>query len=392
MSITFATGFTAGAVACGVRTGVPERLDVALVASDRPCVVAALYTTNRVVAAPLVVTRRHLAAAQPRGIVANSGNANACTGEQGERDAEAVAAAAAKTIGARQEEMVVASTGVIGVPLPAERIVRGLATVRLSRDGAADVARAIMTTDTREKTSSREVALSGGTVRIGGMAKGAGMIHPNLATMLAFITTDASIDESVLRGYVAEAADASFNAVSVDGDTSTNDMLIVLANGASGVRVAGPDGTEFLRALTEVCVELAVAIVADGEGATKLVQVRVSGARSRDDARSAARTVVASNLVKTAIHGADPNWGRILAAAGRSGAEVDDRLASVRIAGHRAFERGHPVPLDAPGVRRALEQRFIEIELELGLGAESATAWGCDLSAEYVRINAEYTT
>ena len=392
MSITFATGFTAGAVACGVRTGVPERLDVALVASDRPCVVAALYTTNRVVAAPLVVTRRHLAAAQPRGIVANSGNANACTGEQGERDAEAVAAAAAKAIGARQEEMVVASTGVIGVPLPAERIVRGLATVRLSRDGAADVARAIMTTDTREKTSSREVALSGGTVRIGGMAKGAGMIHPNLATMLAFITTDASIDESVLRGYVAEAADASFNAVSVDGDTSTNDMLIVLANGASGVRVAGPDGTEFLRALTEVCVELAVAIVADGEGATKLVQVRVSGARSRDDARSAARTVVASNLVKTAIHGADPNWGRILAAAGRSGAEVDDRLASVRIAGHRAFERGHPVPLDAPGVRRALEQRFIEIELELGLGAESATAWGCDLSAEYVRINAEYTT
>ncbi|OLC56843.1 MAG: bifunctional ornithine acetyltransferase/N-acetylglutamate synthase [Chloroflexi bacterium 13_1_40CM_4_68_4] len=392
MSITFATGFTAGAVACGVKTGVPERLDVALVASDRPCVVAALYTTNRVVAAPLVVTRRHLAAAQPRGIVANSGNANACTGEQGERDAEAVAAAAAKAIGARQEEMVVASTGVIGVPLPAERIVRGLATVRLSRDGAADVARAIMTTDTREKTSSREVALSGGTVRIGGMAKGAGMIHPNLATMLAFITTDASIDESVLRGYVAEAADASFNAVSVDGDTSTNDMLIVLANGASGVRVAGPDGTEFLRALTEVCVELAVAIVADGEGATKLVQVRVSGARSRDDARSAARTVVASNLVKTAIHGADPNWGRILAAAGRSGAEVDDRLASVRIAGHRAFERGHPVPLDAPGVRRALEQRFIEIELELGLGAESATAWGCDLSAEYVRINAEYTT
>src|SRR2546428_1052025 len=392
MSITFATGFTAGAVACGVRTGVPERLDVALVASDRPCVVAALYTTNRVVAAPLVVTRRHLAAAQPRGIVANSGNANACTGEQGERDAEAVAAAAAEAIGARQEEMVVASTGVIGVPLPAERIVRGLATVRLSRDGAADVARAIMTTDTREKTSSREVALSGGTVRIGGMAKGAGMIHPNLATMLAFISTDASIDESVLRGYVAEAADASFNAVSVDGDTSTNDMLIVLANGASGVRVAGPDGTEFLRVLTEVCVELAVAIVADGEGATKLVQVRVSGARSRDDARSAARTVVASNLVKTAIHGADPNWGRILAAAGRSGAEVDDRLASARIAGHRAFERGHPVPLDAPGVRRALEQRFIEIELELGLGAESATAWGCDLSAEYVRINAEYTT
>ena len=392
MSITFAAGFTAGAVACGVKSDVPERLDVAVVASDRPCTVAALYTTNRVVAAPLVVTRRHLAGARPRGIVVNSGNANACTGEQGERDAEVMATAAANAIGARPEELIVASTGVIGVPLPAERIARGLTGLRLSREGASDAARAIMTTDTRPKTSSREVALSGGTVRIGGMAKGAGMIHPNLATMLAFVTTDAAIEESLLRGYTSEAAETSFNAVSVDGDTSTNDMLVVLANGASGTRVSGPDGTEFLHALTEVCVELAVAIVADGEGATKLVQVTVSGARSRDDARSAARTIVASSLVKAAIHGADPNWGRILAAAGRSGAEVNDRLASVRIAGHCAFERGRPVPLDAAAVRHALEQRFVEIELELGLGADGATAWGCDLSAEYVRINAEYTT
>ena len=392
MSVTFATGFTAGAVACGVKSGVPDRLDVALIASASPCVAAALYTTNAVVAAPLLVTRRHLGGARPRGIVVNSGNANACTGEQGERDAETVAAAAARVIGANADEMVVASTGVIGVPLPTERIARSLATVRLARDGGTDAARAILTTDTRVKTSTRELALAGGTVRIGGMAKGAGMIHPNLATMLAFVTTDALVDEATLRAQLADAAAASFNAISVDGDTSTNDMVVVLANGASSVKVGGPEASEFLRALTEVCVELAVAIAADGEGAQKLLQVRVSGARSSDDARSAARTIVSSNLVKTALHGADPNWGRILAAAGRSGASLEERRASVRIAGHSVFERGTPCPFDAATLRRALEQRFVDVELDLGLGADSATAWGCDLSAEYVRINAEYTT
>ena len=392
MSVTFANGFTAGAVACGVKSGVPERLDVAVIASERSCAAAALYTTNAVVAAPLVVTRRHLAAAKPRGIVVNSGNANACTGEAGERDAETMAAAAARVLGARGEEIVVASTGVIGVPLPAARIARSIAGVRLSRDGGADVARAIMTTDTREKLATREVALSAGTVRIGGTAKGAGMIHPNLATMLAFVTTDAEIEEQALRASLDEAAGASFNAISVDGDTSTNDMLVVLANGGSGVPVRGADSVEFLRGLTEVCVELAVAIAADGEGATKLVQVRVAGARSRNDARLAARTIVSSNLVKTALHGADPNWGRILAAAGRSGASLDQRRASVHIAGHSVFEHGRPCAIDAAALRAALEQRFIEIELDLGLGADSATAWGCDMSAEYVRINADYTT
>ena len=392
MSVTFAAGFSAGAVACGVKTGVAERLDVALVASDRPCTSAAVYTTNAVVAAPLVVTRRHLAAAGPRGVVVNSGNANACTGEQGERDAVAVAAAAAAVIGATAEEITVASTGVIGVPLPVERIARALGTVRLTRDGGEDAARAILTTDTRPKLATRAVELSAGTVRVGGMAKGAGMIHPNLATMLAFVTTDASIAEPTLRAHVNEAAAASFNSISVDGDTSTNDMLLVLANGASGVRVADADATAFLRALTEVCVELAVAIVADGEGATKLIQVRVSGARSRDDAAVASRTIVSSNLVKTAIHGADPNWGRILAAAGRSGAALDERVATVRIAGHRVFERGAPCPFDAAALRAALERPVVEVELDLALGADAATAWGCDMSAEYVRINAEYTT
>jgi glutamate N-acetyltransferase/amino-acid N-acetyltransferase len=392
VSVTFAAGFTAGAVACGVRTGVAERLDVALIASETPCVAAALYTTNAVVAAPLRVTQRHLAATRPRGIVVNSGNANACTGDQGERDAETMAAAAARAIGAKADEIVVASTGVIGVPLPADRIAASLAEVGLTREGGADVARAIMTTDTRPKLSTRELRLGGGVVRIGGMAKGAGMIHPNLATMLAFITTDAVVDDGALRAHASEAAAASFNAISVDGDTSTNDMLVILANGASGVSVSGAESVEFVRALTEVCVELAVAIVADGEGATKLAQIRVLRARSRDDARVAARTIASSNLVKTALHGADPNWGRVLAAAGRSGAQLDEGRATVRIGGQTVFERGRPCTIDRAAVRGSLEQRFVEIEVDLGLGEDAATAWGCDLSAEYVRINADYTT
>ncbi len=393
MSVTFARGFRAGAVACGVKTGTPERLDVALVACERACASAALYTTNQVVAAPIVVTKRHLAAARPRAIVVNSGNANACTGEWGERDAEAVAAAAARTIGARAEEVLVASTGVIGVPLPVERITACLAGLRLSEDGGANAARAILTTDTRPKVAAREIAVAGTVVRIGGMAKGAGMIHPDLATMLAFVTTDAEIDASTLQGALARAAEQSFDAISVDGDTSTNDMVLVLANGWSGARMSGAaPQQQFELALTEVCVDLAKAIVADGEGATKVFEVRVSGARSREDARRAARTIASSNLVKTAIHGADPNWGRILAAAGRSGASVHDRRATVRVGGHDVFRAGAPCAYETDAVRRVLQQAEMVLELDLGLGDGAARAWGCDLSAEYVRVNAEYTT
>lgn len=393
MSVTFATGFRAGAVACGVKSGTADRLDVALIASDAPCVAAALYTTNRVVAAPLVVTRRHLTRTRPRAIVANSGNANACTGEQGERAAEAMAAAAARVIKARAEEIAVASTGVIGVPLPVDRIAAGLAGIRLSDEGGADAARAILTTDTRPKTASREVTLAQGRVRIGGMAKGAGMIHPDLATMLAFITTDVATDETMLRGALRSASAESFGAISVDGDTSTNDMVLLLANGAAVVTAtSGDDVRRFTAALTDVCVELAKAIVSDGEGATKVFEVRVGGARSVDEARAAARTIASSNLVKAAIHGADPNWGRILAAAGRSGANIQDRKATVRIGGHEVFHEGAPFAYDSQIVRAVLRQAEMVIELDLGLGEASARAWGCDLSAEYVRVNAEYTS
>lgn len=376
----------------GSKHGRPDRPDLAVIVSERPCAAAALYTTNQVVAAPLVVTRRHLAAARPRAVVVNSGNANACTGEQGERDAAVMAAAVAKRFGLRAEEVVVASTGVIGVPLPVQRVVDGLGRLEVSEGGGADAARAIMTTDTRPKTAARDLRLAAGAVRLGGMAKGAGMIHPQLATLLCFVTTDAAIEPAVLHAALGAAAADSFNAISVDGDTSTNDMLLVLANGASGIAVGGEDEARFAAALREVCVELARAIVADGEGATKVFEVRVSGARSADEARQAARTIAASNLVKSAVHGADPNWGRVLAAAGRSGARVDDRRASVRIDGHAVYLRGAPATYDAAAVRRALEAREIVIELDLALGDASSRAWGCDLTAEYVRINAEYTT
>jgi glutamate N-acetyltransferase/amino-acid N-acetyltransferase len=289
-------------------------------------------------------------------------------------------------------DVAVASTGVIGVPMPMDRIGPAIARIALSEAGWDDASRAIMTTDTRPKVAQRELVLSGGAVRIGGMAKGAGMIHPNMATMLGFVTTDALIDSAALRPMLRSAADDTFNAISVDGDTSTNDTLLVLANGASGVRVGTLEGPAFLDALTAVCLDLARAIVADGEGVTKVFEVHVTGAASESDARLAARTVTTSNLVKTAIHGADPNWGRILAAAGRSGAKVDAGRASIRIGGVAVFERGAPRPFDPAAVRTVFERPDIEIALDLGFGDGAARAWGTDLSAEYVRINADYTT
>jgi len=391
--VTFARGFVAGAVAAGVKQEGTTRLDLALIASTAEhCHAAGVFTTNSVIAAPCVVTKKHIGRGHLRGIVVNSGNANACTGPQGERDAIAMAAAAGGALGVDPHDVAIASTGVIGVPLPMDRIVPAIGRIALSEAGWDDASRAIMTTDTRPKVAQREVTLSGGTVRIGGIAKGAGMIHPNMATLLTFVTTDALIDSAALRPMLRSAADDSFNAISVDGDTSTNDTLLVLANGASGVRVGTIDGPPFLDALAAVCLDLARAIVADGEGATKVFEIRVTGAASESDARAAARTVTTSNLVKTAIHGADPNWGRILAAAGRSGAKVDAAKASVRIGGVAVYDRGAPRAFDPNAVRAAFERADIAIELDLGLGEATARAWGTDLSAEYVRINADYTT
>ena len=391
--VTYARGFVAGAVAAGVKHEGATRLDVAVIASTAEhCHAAGVFTRNQVIAAPCLVTKKHVAKGHLRAIVVNSGNANACTGPQGEHDAVAMAEAAGALVGVDPHLVAVASTGVIGVPMPMDRISPAIRRIALSESGWDDTSRAIMTTDTRPKVAQREVTLSGGSVRIGGIAKGAGMIHPDMATLLVFVTTDALIDGAALRPMIRAAADESFNAISVDGDTSTNDTLLVLANGASGVRVGTVDGPAFLDALTAVCVELARAVVADGEGVTKVFEVRVTGAASDDDARTAARTVTTSNLVKTAIHGADPNWGRIIAAAGRSGAKVDVAKASILIGDVAVFERGAPRHFDPAVVRALFERPEIEIVIDLALGTGTARAWGTDLSAEYVRINADYTT
>jgi len=390
--VTFARGFKGAVAAAGVKHGVPERDDVAVIASDRPCTAAGMFTTNQVIAAPCVVTRRHLAAGTLRAIVVNSGNANACTGEQGEHDAVAMARAAAALVGSSPFEVAVASTGVIGVPLPVERIAKAVAGMKLSPDAGEWIARAIMTTDTKPKLAQREVALSRGSVRLGGVAKGAGMIHPQMATLLAFVTCDADVDAPTLRAALGSAADRTFNAISVDGDTSTNDTLLVVANSASGVTVGEPDLPAFTDALTTICADLAQQVVADGEGVTRVFEVHVRGALSDAEAKLAARTITTSNLVKTAIHGADPNWGRILAAAGRSGARVDQTRASVRIGDQAVYAEGAPRAFDAAAVRRIFSAARIAIEVDLGVGAGEARAWGTDLSAEYVRINAEYTT
>ena len=391
--VTFARGFIAGAAAAGVKQEGATRLDVAVIASTAEhCHAAGIFTTNQVIAAPCLVTRAHLGNGHLRAIVVNSGNANACTGPQGERDAIAMAAAAGQLLQIDPHDVAVASTGVIGVPMPMDRIAPAVGRIALAMQGWDDASRAIMTTDTRPKVAQREVRLSGGPVRVGGIAKGAGMIHPNMATLLAFVTTDAQVDSAALRPMLRSAADESFNVISVDGDTSTNDTLLVLANGASGVRVAAADGPRFLDALTAVCMDLARAVVADGEGATKVFEVRVTGAASEGDARAVARTITTSNLVKTAVHGSDPNWGRILAAAGRSRAKVDAAKASVHIGGIAVYAKGSPLPFDAQAVRGAFDQPELTIELDLGLGESTARAWGSDLSAEYVRINADYTT
>ena len=385
-------GFTVGAGSAGVKDGTPRRLDVALIVSDRPCDAAGVFTTNQVIAAPCVITRRHLERGKLRGIVVNSGNANACTGPEGERDAVAMAEAAAAKIGCDPHEIAVASTGVIGVPLPIARIAGAVKDLILAPGRWSDVANAIMTTDTKPKTIATELSTSTGTVHVRGVAKGAGMIHPNMATLLAFVVTDADVERKALREIVPYAAETSFNAISVDGDTSTNDTLLVLANGASGVKLRGDDLAAFRGSVRSLCEGLAREIVADGEGVTRVFEVMVRGAASDAEAKKAARTITTSNLVKTAIHGADPNWGRILAAAGRSGAKVDATRATIRIGDVLVFEQGAPRAFDRERVRRIFGEPQIWIEVELGLGSGKGHAWGTDLSAEYVRINADYTT
>ncbi len=399
-SVTSPQGFIAAAVAAGIKQS--GRPDLVLVAADRDCAAAGVFTRNRVAAAPVLLDRATLAAgpAALRGVLINAGNANACTGEPGLADAREMQRLAAAALGTRSEQLLVMSTGVIGVPLPMTRVAAGVAALAplLSAGGGLAAAEAIMTTDTRPKRAAVVVDLPGGQVTIGGMAKGAGMIHPDMATLLGVLTTDAVVAPDVLDSSLREAVAASFNAISIDGDTSTNDSIVLFANGAVGVAVADDESrARFAAALTDLCVQLAQMIVRDGEGATRFVTLVVSGAASTVDARRVADTIATSPLVKTAFAGGDPNWGRIMMAAGRSGAALDPARLALSVIAPGApplqlVRGGTPTGYAEADAAAVFAQPEFTVHLDLGLGDGAATLWTTDLSHEYVSINADYRT
>jgi len=403
--VTYARGFRAGTAACGIKafttgaSAIPgdQRDDLCVIHSASPCDTGGVFTTNKVKSASVVIDQLHLQRNRVQALTINSGNANACTGAQGFRDALLMAKLSADRLDLDPDQVLVSSTGVIGRYLPMDAIKSGIteACSQLSPDAGAAAARAIMTTDTQPKTAQTELEIAGTTVRIGGMSKGSGMIHPNMATLLAYVTTDAAVEPGLIARLVRSVADRSFNQVTIDGDSSTNDSFLILANGAAGnepIRAGTSQAEQLQAGLVQVARELSRAIARDGEGATKLITVKVLTAASDKDARIAARAVASSSLVKTAVHGGDPNWGRIVCALGYSGAELALDTLHLTVGGLVVFERGAGVDVDLSGVRRAFEQPEIEIVARLGLGDGAAEAWGCDLSEEYVRINADYTT
>ena len=405
MAVTFARGFRAGTAACGIKaftageSAIPtgQRDDLCVIYSSLPCDAGGVFTTNKIKSASVVIDQLHLQHNRIRALTIISGNANACTGAQGFKDALQMAKLSADRLDLDPEQVLVGTTGVIGRYLPMDAIKPGIAEAcgKLSPEGGDAAARAIMTTDQVPKTAQLELEISGVNVRVGGMCKGSGMIHPNMATMLAYVTTDAAVEPGLIASIVKSIADRSFNQVTVDGDSSTNDTFLMLANGAAGnepIRAASPEAEQLEVAVLEVAQQLARAIARDGEGATKLITVKVLDAESDADARMAARAVASSSLVKTAVHGGDPNWGRIVCALGYSGAELALDKLQLTVGGQVVFTRGSGVDVDLAAVRHAFEQPEIEIVATLGLADGKAEAWGCDLSEEYVRINADYTT
>ena len=399
-TVTDVPGFRAAGVACGIKKS--GALDLALVASDRPCTGAAVFTTNKIQSPSVTFDRELLARRAERidAVVINSGCANAITGARGFADAREMARLGAAALGNEDTGVVVMSTGVIGQHLPMDRVADGirLAVAALSQDAAGGhaAARAIMTTDTRPKEAAARVEIGGAVVTLGGMCKGAGMIHPDMATMLAMIFTDAAITPDALSAAVRYAADRSFNAVTVDGDASTNDTFLVLANGLAGnapiQEQESPAFVQFRDALTAVAIRLAQEIARDGEGATKFVTIRVRGARSFEEARQGARVVATSSLVKTAIFGEDANWGRVLAAIGRSGIDVDPDRIALWFDDLQLVADGAPLPYAESDAHATLTKPEVTITVDLGLGDGDATVWTCDLSHDYVSINADYRT
>lgn len=389
-------GFRFAGVHCAIKPGSDHR-DLALIVSDHDCQAAGMFTTNNVRAAPVQWCQKHLPSSSIRAVVINSGNANACTGDQGNRDVEVTASELATLLATSPKQVLVCSTGVIGRPLPMERVRDGIAkafgALQSSNDAFADASQAIMTTDTRPKTVRRTVMIDGSPVQILGMAKGAAMIGPNMATMLAFVMTDAVLNPGEMANALQRAVDLSFHCIGVEGHTSTNDTVLLLANGSSRVAASVIADSPFDLALKEVCIALARAIIDDAEGASHIITLDVNGLRSNDDARKIAKAVAESALVKSAFYGHDPNWGRICSAAGYAGVRFEEKDMTLSVNGTLLYDRGQPTAFDASlESSRMKANREVHVQLSFSLGQGSCRFWTCDLTPEYVHLNGDYTT
>lgn len=395
-SVTSAKGYHAGGTYAGLKTQEDGVLDLGILLSETPANLAATFSTNKILSPSVVLSRQRAERGVARGVVANSGCANCCVGDQGLTDAAELTELAAAHVGVDAEDLLVCSTGMIGVELPMALLRQHVGNVNLTNNGGHDFAKSIMTTDTRRKDLAVSVDLGGRKVTLGGAAKGVGMIHPNMATMLAFVATDAPVEQSYLQAALSRAVDISFNMCSVDGDQSTNDTVLLFANGqAGGAEVAAgtPEAEAFEEALQFVCTSLAKEMVRDGEGAKKLIEVTVSEAMSPSDARQAAREISTSSLVKAMVHGNDPNWGRLMMALGKSGAEMEEPKIRMYINDIQIVEDGKAIPFHLDSVVSAMASSpDVRFDVKLGIGDASATAWGCDLTEEYVTFNSAYST
>ncbi len=393
--VTFPKGFKAAGVKAGIKKS--GNLDLALIYTEKEAAVAGVFTKNAVAAAPVIVSREVVKGGKAHAIVANAGCANACTGETGLANARKMAALAAAEVGCAPEEVLVGSTGIIGVNLPMDKLEAGIkaAAAELSEDGSKNAGNAIITTDTYSKACSCEVEIGGQAVRFGAIAKGSGMIQPNMATMLCYITTDANISSQLMQKALSEIVEVSFNMISVDGDMSTNDTVLVLANGASGaaeITDGSPEYEKFYATLKEICQELSKRIAADGEGATKFLTINVSGTKTFEDAKTVAMSIAKSPLVKTAFFGEDPNWGRVICAVGYAGIPMVPEKTVIKFGGVPVYANGLGAEFNEDDIHKVMAEHDIVIDVEMGMGDAQATVWSCDFSYEYVKINGEYHT
>ena len=393
--VTFPKGFKAAGVKAGIKKS--GNLDLALIYTEKEAAVAGVFTKNAVAAAPVIVSREVVKGGKAHAIVANAGCANACTGETGLANARKMAALAAAEVGCASDEVLVGSTGIIGVNLPMDKLEAGIkaAAAELSEDGSKNAGNAIITTDTYSKACSCEVEIGGQAVRFGAIAKGSGMIQPNMATMLCYITTDANISSQLMQKALSEIVEVSFNMISVDGDMSTNDTVRVLANGASGaaeITDGSPEYDKFYATLKEICQELSKRIAADGEGATKFLTINVSGTKTFEDAKTVAMSIAKSPLVKTAFFGEDPNWGRVICAVGYAGIPMVPEKTVIKFGGVPVYANGLGAEFNEDDIHKVMAEHDIVIDVEMGMGDAKATVWSCDFSYEYVKINGEYHT